>query len=71
MECIIIYLTIHCVHIVELANGNHVRTPVLVMKPKSLSDASVEPHADDIPGSELSKLDSIEYCGRDSDNAPG
>ena len=55
----------------ELANGNHVRTPVQVMKPKSLSDGSVEPHADDIPVSELSKLDSIEYCGRDSDNAPG
>ena len=43
----------------------------LVKKPKSLSDEPVEPHTDDIPVSELSKLDSIEYCGRDSDNAPG
>ena len=55
----------------ELANGNHVWTPIQVKKPKSLSDESVEPHTDDIPISELSKLDSIEYCGRDSDNAPG
>ena len=56
----------------EFANGNHVWTPVQVKKPKSLSDEPVEPHADDISTSELSKLDSIEYyCGHDSDDAPG
>ena len=55
----------------EVANGSHVWTPVQVMKPNVLSDELVEPHAVDIPVSELSKLDSIEYCGRDSDNAPG
>ena len=55
----------------ELANGSHMWTPVQVKKPKSLSDEPVEPHADDISTSELSKLDSIEYRGRDSDDAPG
>ena len=52
----------------ELANGNHMWTPVQVKKPKSLSDEPFEPHADNIS---LSKLDSIEYCSRDSDDAPG
>ena len=46
----------------EVANGSHVWTPVQVMKPNVLSDELVEPHAIDIPVSELSKLDSIEYC---------
>ena len=56
----------------ELANGNHVWIPEQVKKPKSLSDEPVEPHADDISTSELSKLDSIEYyCGHDSDDTPG
>ena len=41
-----------------------------VLKPLSLY-IIVKPHTDNIPVSELSKLDSIEYCGRDSDNAPG
>ena len=55
----------------EVANSNHVWTPVQVKKPKSLSDEPVEPHVEDISTSELSKLDSIEYCGCDSDDAPG
>ena len=52
----------------EVTNGNHVWTPVHVMKPNVLLDELVEPHAVDIPVSELSKF---EYCGWDSDNAPG
>ena len=50
-------------------NGIHVWMPVQIKKP--ISDETVECHADDISTSELSKLDSIEYCGRHSDNTPG
>ena len=55
----------------EVTNGNHMWTSVQAMKPNVLLDELVEPHgAVDIPVSELSKLYSIEYCGRDSDNGP-
>ena len=40
----------------EVTNGNHVWTPVHVMKPNVLLDELVEPHAVDIPVSELSKF---------------
>ena len=38
---------------------------------KRLTDVPAEPVLQDIPVSQLLDMDSIEYCGGESDNAPG
>ena len=55
----------------ELNNGDHMWTPVHVRQFKRLTDVPAEPVSQAIPVSQLLDMDSIEYCGGESDNAPG
>ena len=55
----------------ELRNGDHLLTPVQVKQPKPLVDDKPVEHVVNVPVSELLDLDSIQYCGSDTDNAPG
>ena len=55
----------------ELNNGDHMWTPVHVRQFKRLMDVPAEPVSQAIPVSKLLDMDSIEYCGGESDNAPG
>ena len=57
-------------HDLELRNGDHLWTPVQVKQPKPLVDDKPIEHVN-VPVSELLDLDSIQYCGSDTDNAPG
>ena len=55
----------------ELNNGDHMWTPVHVRQFKRLMDVPAKPVSQDIPASQLLDMDSIEYCGGESGNAPG
>jgi hypothetical protein len=55
----------------ELNNGDRMWTPVHVRQFKRPSDVPAEPVSHDIPVSNLLGMDSIEYCERESDSAPG
>jgi hypothetical protein len=55
----------------ELNNGDHMWTPVHVRQFKQLLDVPAEPVSYDIPVSKLLDMDTIEYCERESDSAPG
>ena len=46
-------------------------TPVHVRQFKRLADVPAKPVSQDIPVSQLVDMDSIEYCGGESDNSPG
>ena len=46
-------------------------TPVHVRQFKRLTDVPAESVSQDIPVSQLLDMDSIEYCGGESDNVPG